>query len=172
MGRVLNIANQVSDPVNAVPVTEIPATDYEDRKQKVIASQAYQRQDVQPGTVLVDATLWTDNLGPCHAVCMYGDFRGKHIGMLLGHFSHKGWTGLKVPVDGMLAKMKEMCTLTGIYIIGGRPMNPLLFGMLGEELDKSLVKCVLSPLTTDAGGRAAVFMYKNSIEWCIYREEG
>jgi hypothetical protein len=173
------IFNQVSNPKDALPVNEITPELYKTSKP---TDKLQQLQDERTETVQFEyqAPLWTENLATCHAVCMYGVFHVKTTAMLIGHFSNMGWAGLAGPIKMMWKKMEEMCKsdrsdgITGIYIIGGQPMNALVLNQLeSHHLDdsvKSLIKCVLSPLTTDKGGRAGVIMYKNRIEWCVYSQ--
>jgi hypothetical protein len=67
VGKISDIANQVPNPENALPVNEISVENYE----KNIPNTGSQQQDKKPIIVQVAEPVWTDNLGPCHAVCMY-----------------------------------------------------------------------------------------------------
>jgi hypothetical protein len=174
MSKWQGITNQVLNPQNALQVDEITPECYEQNKS---TTNKAQMQDAKPNLHFEsEAPLWTNHLGPCHAVCMYGDFeKNKTItGMMIGHFASQGWPILADWIKKMLSTMNPMCTPTGIYIIGGQPMSKLKVNEMEHHLDKaeqSLVKYILSPLTTDSGGRAGVIMYKKRIEWCVYSEK-
>jgi hypothetical protein len=169
MGKILGISNQVNNPENALPVTEISAEEYEKNK----PASDPQPQDKKPTVVQFNTTQWTNHLGPCHAVCMYGEFKynKEFTGLLLGHFACAKWNDLMERVNEMLQTMSGSYTTTGIYIIGGQPASEIKFNMVENLPNRSLFKCVLSPLTTDKGGRAAVIMHKERIQWCVYSEE-
>lgn len=111
----------IIDLVTNEPITSSTFVREEELKTTVMTTE------VKMGSIKSDAvtiqviegysSLWTNDVGPCHVICVYGyNDKGTlaHLGM--AHFAFD----LETAVDGCLEKLKEKgCQTFKIYLVGG-----------------------------------------------------